>query len=224
MTNIKKDREIIKNLHKIDSYESAEEIINAYHRLHNLGHEDLEDFLFEYARTGFENEYLKYTFETHLISCDYCIERLTRYKLLSDAITKYGPIAIARVKSKESVLYSDKIKKRIQSIDLLAILKDDEVIKKISTIEEDFSWSKKFTEQGLYSLIDWEGQIHLQWQNECEQSEGPFLTTLHSPLRPKIKKIRIKAKESQEVKELTILLEQKENGYSLSIECQNNKL
>jgi hypothetical protein len=64
----------------------------------------------------------------------------------------------------------------------------------------------------------------LQWKNEYKQSEGPFLTTLHSPLRPKIKKIRIKTKESQEVRELTIRLEQKESGAFLLIEIQNDKL
>jgi hypothetical protein len=101
MSEVDSYREIVKNAGSIDSYTSARETIEAYHKLHDLGCEDLEDFLFEYARTGIDNKYLKFSFENHLISCDYCVERLTRYKLMFEVIDEYGEEAFAIVKARE---------------------------------------------------------------------------------------------------------------------------
>lgn len=100
MSEVDSYREIVKNAGSIDSYMSARETIEAYHKLHDLGYEDLEDFLFEYARTGIDNKYLKFSFENHLISCDYCVERLTRYKLMFEVIDEYGEEAFAIAKAK----------------------------------------------------------------------------------------------------------------------------
>jgi tetratricopeptide (TPR) repeat protein len=102
---------------------------------------------------------------------------------------------------------------------LFRIYKDDELFREIPVITEDFSSSTDLTDPGHYSLIDHRGQIHWQWEKKYTNSQmkGPSLTKLHSPFRPKITKIQILTKESEEFKNFNIRLEQKEYRTVLSI-------
>ena len=102
MPNIEKDFELIKNWDEIDSHMYAVKIIDAYHNLHEKGYNDLNDLLLEFSCFGIKNEFLQYAFETHLIYCDYCVEKLTRYKFVDDTIQEYGKEALETVKARES--------------------------------------------------------------------------------------------------------------------------
>jgi len=147
MSEIEKLRDIVKDIDVLESYRAAREIIHSYHRLHELGCEDLDDFLFEYARVGIHNEYLRYSFENHLISCDYCIERLTTFKCMFEVIDKYGQEAVDIVKAKELVGKATELEKQGSLHEAIKCLKeafvrrprDEDIEKRIIKIQTELN-------------------------------------------------------------------------------------
>jgi len=101
MPDIDAYRSAIERVQDVESYESADQVIDAYHKLRDHGHDDLDNLVFEYARFGIENKYVNYVFETHLIVCDYCIDKLTEIKFMLEIIDEYGEEAISIVKAEE---------------------------------------------------------------------------------------------------------------------------
>ena len=101
MPDIDAYRSAIERVRDVGSYESADRVIDAYHKLHDLGYNDLDNLVFKYARFGIENKYVNYVFETYLIICDYCIDKLTEFKFMFEIIDEYGEEAISIVKAEE---------------------------------------------------------------------------------------------------------------------------
>jgi hypothetical protein len=104
---MEKNGAIIRPVDNLESYVDAKLALDQYHDLNKKGFDYLDDLLFEYARAGIANKYLKYAFETHLISCDYCLDELKFKKLMFEMIDEYGEEAAAIVKSRGLVKLAD---------------------------------------------------------------------------------------------------------------------
>jgi hypothetical protein len=101
MTALGKYREIIKRSADVESYVDASKIVNAYDKLNELGSHELDDLLFEYARVGIKNKYLKASIDDYLYLDEEWLFKLAEYRSMFDIIDEYSEEVFAEVKNEE---------------------------------------------------------------------------------------------------------------------------
>jgi hypothetical protein len=111
-THLAKYRKIIRTISEVRSLTSASEILEAYHKLQELGSNELDTLRFEYVTTGIENPFLEKVFEYHLPHCFDCLQITVNYKHLINATDLYGDRVIKNFLpsklSQESARYQEK--------------------------------------------------------------------------------------------------------------------
>jgi tetratricopeptide (TPR) repeat protein len=155
MTALEKYREIIKKSATVESYVDASKIVNAYDKLNELGSHELDDLLFEYARVGIKNKYLKASIDDYLYLDEEWLFKLAEYRSMFDIIDEYSEEVFAEIDSEEVLEKAEKLKDQgniteaIKCYEEALELKpgDEKILQKLFEIMEDGSQKPHETEQ-----------------------------------------------------------------------------
>lgn len=142
---IDKYREIVSKASEVDSIEAAMDHLDAYHKLDELGSEELDELRFWFVSGEIENEYLRRVFEYHLIECFDCLQKATNLKHFLKASREHGAEAVAQVEKAEKV--KELVEARKLAPDNEDTEKSLESLKKIVPVKSIVS--------GVEKIIEW---------------------------------------------------------------------
>lgn len=147
MSEIKKYRQFIKGYNSIGSYTDAAKVIDAYSKLDDLGSNELDNHLFEYARIGIANKYLRTALEDYLYLNENHFFRLAEYRSMFDVIDEYAEKVITEVKVDElldkAITYKNQgnsekaIRCYQEALELNPV--DDEILKLLESVKKQSS-------------------------------------------------------------------------------------
>ena len=94
------------------SYIEASKILEAYVKLDEAGIDEIENLLFEYARAGIDNDYLKESLEDYIFHNENWKNRLYEYMTLFKATDEHGREIISKIQFDELIIKAKDYEKK----------------------------------------------------------------------------------------------------------------